>query len=878
MRRSLISMLTGLLVALSAAPALPGAPALADPEPTPEPVTVRSASDRPASDQPLIAAEPLIEARPEVLHASENDEFYHKEVIAGLNNTFYVPYQRTYKGLPVVGGDFVVVTNASGGVLSTSIAQTEKLNVSTVPKLTRLRASRIARAQLPKVTSSTVPSLVVLARGTGVLAYQVLVTGQGSRNGFTGAPVLTPRKLRVLIDARTGEVLETSDEIRTETPAGPEPRTRPVPPPVPAPRPSPAPAAVPAPAPARSGPTTTPTPISGTLPTPVPFFFGVGTSFYNGPVTVSSKRLNTTYALTDAVRAGVSCGGQNGSAFVGADDSWGDGSGTNLETACVDALYAIGKQWDMLGAWLGRNGYNGSGGGYPARVGLNEVNAYWAGNYANFGRSEDGRRQATSLDIVAHEFGHAVFQNTPGGSFGSNEKAMLNESAGDILAVLTKFYAKQPPPYDVPSYAIGGKADLLGTGPVRYLYKPSLISGHPDCFSPSVLDLESHAGAGVQNHWFYLLAEGSNPTSGQPASPTCNGSRVTGIGIQKAGQIFMASLLRKTDTWTHQLARRATLQAALELFPDSCVEFNAVRDAWDAVNVPAAPGEPAQCVSGNDFDLSVDPAAVGVDPGQRATATVTTRTTAGKPQAVAFAISGLPEAATAAFTPQKITTGESSALSILVPVGTPSGSYSAQILADGVNLDRTVTLTLTVDSGSNVVFIDDFSTDLGWTVNPNGTDTATTGRWERGVPQPTFAGRTPLQLAPFVGKSDLVTGRLAGDRVGANDVDGGVTTIRSREIALPPGTLTMTFAWYFAHLANSSAKDYFRVRVVSPTANTVVLQQFGDPTVRPGEWRTATVNLSEFAGQPIRIVVEAADDSPDSLVEAGFDDLRITRS
>ncbi|MEU9834214.1 M4 family metallopeptidase [Streptosporangium sp. NPDC048047] len=872
MRRPLISMFTGLLVALSTAPALPGAPALADPGP--DSVSVRSTSDRPASDQPLIAAERLIEARPEVLHASEKDAFFHKEVIAGLNNTFYVPYQRTYNGLPVVGGDFVVVTNASGGVLSTSIAQTETLNVSTVPKLTRLRASRIARAQLPKVTSSTVPKLVVLARGTGILAYEVVVTGQQYREGFTGARTLVPSRLNVLVDARTGEVLQKSDEVRTEVSVRPGPRPRSGP----APTPAPTPAAMPTPTPTAPVPSTTPVPISGTLPTPVPFLLGVGTSFYNGPVTVSSKRLNTTYALTDAVRAGVSCGGQNGSAFVGADDSWGDGSGTNLETGCVDALYAIGKEWDMLGAWLGRNGFTGAGGGYPARVGLNEVNAYWAGDYANFGRSEDGRRQATSLDIVAHEFGHAVFQNTPGGSTGSNEKAMLNESAGDIFATLTKFYADQPPPYDVPGYAIGAKADLLGTGAVRYLYKPSLIAGNPDCFSPAVLDLEPHAGAGVQNHWFYLLAEGSNPTDGQPPSPTCDGSRVNGIGIKKAGQIFMASLLRKTDTWTHQLARKSTLQAALELFPDSCVEFNAVRDAWDAVNVPAAPGEPAQCVSGNDFDLSVDPASVGVDPGQRATTTVTTRTTAGKPQAVAFAISGLPEAATAVFTPQKITTGESSTLSVLIPVGTPSGSYSAQILADGVNVDRTVTLTLTVDSTSNAVFFDDFSTDLGWTANPNGTDTATTGRWERGVPQPTFAGRTPLQLAPFVGKNDLVTGRLAGDRVGANDVDGGVTTIRSREIALPPGTLTMTFAWYFAHLANSSGKDYFRVRVVSPTANTVVLQQFGAPTVRPGEWRTATVNLSEFAGQPIRIVVEAADDLPDSLVEAGIDDVRITRS
>ncbi|MFF0247337.1 M4 family metallopeptidase [Streptosporangium sandarakinum] len=855
MRRSFISVFTGLLVALSTAQAAPPAPALADPAPAFTDPAPGSSAIRPTDDQPLVAADRMIDARPDALHASEKDEFYHKEVIAGLNNTFYVPYERTYNGLPVIGGDFVVVTNASGGVLSTSVSQTETLNVSTVPRLTRVRASRIARAQLPRVTTSTRPELVVLARGRGILAYRVIVTGRKAN---------VPSRLRVLVDARTGEVLEKSDEVMSEEPAGSAPRRTTAP--EPAPSPAPAPTS-----------TTTPVPISG-LPAPVSFLFGLGASYYNGPVSINTRQLNTTYSMSDAVRSGVSCGGQNGSVFVSADNSWGDGSGGNLETACVDALYAIGKEWDMLGAWLGRNGLNGTGGGYPARVGLNEVNAYWAGNYANFGRSADGRRQATSLDIVAHEFGHSVFQTTPGGSTGSNEKSMLNESTGDILATLTKFYANEQPPYDVPDYAIGSKADLLGGGPVRYLYKPSLVAGNPDCYSPSVLTLEPHAGAGVQNHWFYLLAEGSNPTNGQPVSPTCNGGRVTGVGNRKAGQIFMSALLRKTDTWTHQLVRRATLQSSLELFPDSCVEFNAARAAWDAVGVPAAPGEPSGCVSGNDFDLSIDPASAGVEPGQEVTATVTTRTTAGDPQAMKFSVSGLPDGTAVSFSPESVSSGESTKLSVLIPAGAPHGSYSAQILADGAHLDRTVTFTITVDGGSNLVFYDDFDTDLGWAVNPSGTDTATGGRWERDVPQPTFYGRVPLQLAASAGQNDLVTGRLAGNRPGAGDVDGGVTTIRSREIALPPGTLTLTFAWYFAHLANSSDRDHLRVRVVSPTRDTVVLQRYGAATLRPGRWQTATVNLSDFAGQTVRIVVEAADDMPDSLVEAGIDDVRIATS
>ncbi|WP_185445101.1 hypothetical protein [Kribbella qitaiheensis] len=38
------------------------------------------------------------------------------------------------------------------------------------------------------------------------------------------------------------------------------------------------------------------------------------------------------------------------------------------------------------------------------------------------------------------------------------------------------------------------------------------------------------------NHWFYLLAEGTSPMNGQPKSPTCNNTALTGVGHQQAGK------------------------------------------------------------------------------------------------------------------------------------------------------------------------------------------------------------------------------------------------------------------------------------------------------------------------------------------------------
>jgi aminopeptidase S len=124
-----------------------------------------------------------------------------------------------------------------------------------------------------------------------------------------------------------------------------------------------------------------------------------------------------------------------------------------------------------------------------------------------------------------------------------------------------------------------------------------------------------------------------------------------------------------------------------------------------------------------------------------------------------------------------------------------------------------------------------------------------------------------------------VTGPLAGASAGANDLDGGVSTVQSPAVALPgTGTLTLTFSWYLAHLNNSSSADYLRIRVVSGATNAVVFNQEGAATNRAAAWQSGSVNLSPYAGQTVRLVVEAADASTASLIEAAVDDVRITQS
>ena len=180
---------------------------------------------------------------------------------------------------------------------------------------------------------------------------------------------------------------------------------------------------------------------------------------------------------------------------------------------------------------------------------------------------------------------------------------------------------------------------------------------------------------------------------------------------------------------------------------------------------------------------------------------------------------------------------------------------------------------------ATTVFFDNFETSLGWITNANGTDTATTGQWARANPETTTSSGTKQLGTTVSGVNDLVTGPLAGAAgAGTNDIDGGVTSILSPTITLTGGTnFTLTFSYYMAHLNNSSNADFFRVRIVVGATVTTVFEELGAADDDDAAFATATVNLSQFAGQTIRILIEAADAGGASLVEAAVDDVRITR-
>ncbi|MER8188458.1 M28 family peptidase [Kitasatospora sp. NPDC094015] len=617
-----LAVLAGLLTATAGPATATAAGAAAAPVPPPGALAAAvSAADQAAA------------AGLDSLAKGPGESYERRTVTPWVGGLYSVAYERSYRGLPVVGGDAVVLADGQGRVRGTQSAAPGPVGVPTGPTVTAAAAERTARARLATVDAVESQRLVVrVTDGAAHLAWETVLSGRSAS---------APSHPHVFVDARSGAVLDSYDDVKA----------------------------------------------------------GTATSKWNGPspLTISTTASGGSYSLRDPNRPGLSCADYStGQVFSKSSDSWGTGNPTSKETGCADVMVAAQKEWDMLRDWLGRNGHNGNGGSWPVKVGLNDVNAYWDGSSVSVGHN-NANEWIAAIDVVGHEFGHGIDQYTPGGA---NNENGLGEGTGDIFGALTEAYANEPAPYDSPDYTVGEMINLVGNGPIRNMYNPSLVGNNPNCYSASIPSTEVHAAAGPLNHWFYLLAEGSAPGGGKPSSPTCNNSTVTGAGIRDAGRVFYGGMLLKTSGMTYKRYRTATLTAAKNLDP-ACTLFNRTKAAWDAVSVPAQTGDPTCTPSGtNDFSLTVAPGTGSAQPGGSVTATVGTAVTSGTAQSVALTASGQPSGVTVAFNPASVQAGSSSTMTVTVGGSVPAGSYTVTVTGTG-SATHTAQFTLTVGGGGN---------------------------------------------------------------------------------------------------------------------------------------------------------------------------------
>lgn len=350
---------------------------------------------------------------------------------------------------------------------------------------------------------------------------------------------------------------------------------------------------------------------------------------YSGSRDITTRIISGNYALRDDTRGnGVNTynsqrsNSYSNTNFFDNDNNWtaAEHDNANKDNGALDAHWGAESTYDYWSAVHNRNSFNGSGAAINSYVhydnipgGVGYDNAFWNGSVMTYG---DGNNFdiLTSLDVAAHEIGHAVTTFTGNMAY-RRESGALNEGYSDVWAAAVEHFTRGGGSDSAPLAAVWAIGeDISSTGGLRSMSDPK-SKGDPDtyrginwraataaegCITPS-RDANDycgvHSNSGVLNHWFYILVAGKTGTNDIGDSYS-----VTGVGMTKAGQIaYRLIRLYLSSNSTFADARTFGIRSAEELFGVGSPEVIETTNAWYAVGVGAeyggGGGEPTACTT-----------------------------------------------------------------------------------------------------------------------------------------------------------------------------------------------------------------------------------------------------------------------------------------
>ena len=318
---------------------------------------------------------------------------------------------------------------------------------------------------------------------------------------------------------------------------------------------------------------------------------------YNGNrnITTHHRWLTNDYILKDNCRGNGIQTYIDNKKVKDNDNIWSDSN----DCPAVSAHWAAEKTYDYFYYNFNRNSFDNNGaeiliytndpsGGYD--------NAYWNGYDLHFGPGNGGNSNnaLVSLDVVGHEFTHAVTEYEAGLTY-SYESGALNESFSDIFGTMIEFYALGN---SGGNYYIGENFWIQG-GKLRDLSNPK-SKLQPDTYHGTYWQNGSndnggvHKNSGVQNYWFYLLSEG-----GSGVNDNGRAYNVQGIGRDKAARIAYRNLtIYLSSNSNYSDAKNGSIWSAMDLYGSCSNEVIQTIKAWDAVGVSS--------IGGIGYNLTVD--------------------------------------------------------------------------------------------------------------------------------------------------------------------------------------------------------------------------------------------------------------------------------
>jgi Zn-dependent metalloprotease len=311
---------------------------------------------------------------------------------------------------------------------------------------------------------------------------------------------------------------------------------------------------------------------------------------YEGTQTITTDSYNGAYRLREAARGnGIRTYNAQQSTnpantdFTNATTDW-----NNVNTAkdeyATDAHFASEMTYDFYKNLFNRNSLDNNGLILAAYVhyDVDLDNAFWDGGSMNYGdgSTTNNTTPYTTLDIGGHEITHGLTQYTANLDY-QDESGALNESFSDCMGVSIRQFVRQSATVE---YRIG-----VDNGPAFRSMRTPKTYGQPDTYlgqywyTGTADNGGVHTNSGVQNHWFYIVANGEAGTNDNN-----DAYNVPGISIEKAQAITYRSLaFYLTQTSGYAEARTYSIKAAEDLYGVCSPEVITVTNAWFAVGVGA---------------------------------------------------------------------------------------------------------------------------------------------------------------------------------------------------------------------------------------------------------------------------------------------------
>lgn len=301
---------------------------------------------------------------------------------------------------------------------------------------------------------------------------------------------------------------------------------------------------------------------------------------------------NNIYTLTDNYRVnGINTikDNQNGntSPFTDSNNIWEQSELWEYGIA-LDVHWTMEQIGDLMYGTFGHNSYDNGNHSILSIINTESRGKFYpTGDIFTFGIASGSTKYGPfgSVDIIGHEYGHAILYKSSGFNSSGDTKAAIHEGLADIWAIIIEKHITPSANY----WKLGEQIMINGSSCIRNFQSPNDATAYTQISSTYGCGLfnstDPHIKGGLLPHWFYLLVKGGSGTN-----ELNNSYQILPLGFDLAEQ-----LIYKTTSVSGYLqgctsfydVANAFIDAAEDNYNDFTVEQ--VRNAFYAVGLSYEP-------------------------------------------------------------------------------------------------------------------------------------------------------------------------------------------------------------------------------------------------------------------------------------------------